>query len=416
MNTMRKTWFVLVVVCSPFSLYAAENWPQFRGPEGNGHAAATALPTQWSETENVVWKTAMHDKGWSSPVIWGNQIWLTTAGADGHEFFALCIDKATGKIVHDIKLFDVEKPEFCHPFNSYASPTPAIEEGFVYVHFGTYGTACLETKTGRIRWKQQELTCNHYRGPGSSPIIFEDLLILTFDGFDKQFVAALNKTTGAIVWNKARNIDYPSADGDFKKAFVTPAIVAVNGTPQLISPSAAATITYAPRTGQELWRVEHGGMNVAARPLFGHGKLYISTGDGGFRLFAVRPDGSGDVTRSHVDWKFNKSVPSRTSLLLIDDLLYMIHEGGVASCLEARTGQPVWQHRLGGNFSASPIFGAGRIYFCSQEGTVYVMAPGRSPKVLAANKLDDGFMASPAVSDNALFLRTKTHLYRIEQK
>jgi outer membrane protein assembly factor BamB len=413
---MRIMLSVLTVVCLATNVSSAENWPEFRGPLGNGHAAALGLPLQWSETENVVWKTPIHDKGWSSPVIWGNQIWLTTASADGHKLFAMCIDKTTGKIVHDIQLFEVEKPQFCHPFNSYASPTPAIEEGRVYVHFGTYGTACLETATARIQWKQQDLICNHHRGPGSSPILFEDLLILTFDGFDKQFVAALNKTTGATVWNKARAINYPSPDGDFKKAFGTPTIVEVQGQPQLISPGAMATIAYAPRTGAELWRVEAGGMNVAARPLFGHGRLFLSTGDGGFRLFAARPDGTGDVTRSHVDWKCSKSVPSRTSLLLIDDLLYMVHEGGVASCLEAKTGQPVWQHRLGGNFSASPIYANGRIYFSSQEGAVHIMDPGRTPKVLAVNKLDDGFMASPAVADNALFLRSKTHLYRIQKK
>jgi outer membrane protein assembly factor BamB len=396
---------------------AAENWPQFRGPRGAGHADAAGLPIHWSETKNVRWKTPIHGKGWSSPVIWGDQVWLTTATPDGHEMFAVCVDRTTGKIVYDLKVFEVAMPAFCHDFNSYASPTPVIEAGRVYVHFGTYGTACLDTATGKVLWTRRDLPCDHYRGPGSSPILYENLLIVAFDGFDQQYVVALDKATGKTVWKKDRDIDYGTTNGDLKKAFATATVVEVNGQAQVICPSAGATIAYEPRTGQEIWRVQHGGMNVAAPPQVGHGKVFLCTGDGGFRLLAVRPDGHGNVTNTHIDWKFTRTtVPSRCSPLLIGDLLYLVNEKGFASCLEAKTGQQVWQHRLDGQFSAAPLFAGGHIYCCSQEGATYVMAPGRTAKVVAVNKLDDGFMASPAVADGALFLRTKTHLYRIQQE
>jgi outer membrane protein assembly factor BamB len=394
---------------------ADDNWPQFRGPSGDGHSDAVGLPLRWSEGENVRWKTAIHDKGWSSPVIWGGQIWLTTATADGKKLFAMCVDRESGKILHDIELFDVAKPGFCPPANSYASPTPVAEAGRVYVHFGSYGTACLDTATGKTIWSRQDLPCNHWRAPGSSPILYEGMLFIHFDGFDAQYVVALDKSTGRTVWKRDRDIDYGTTNGDLKKAFCTPCIVTVNGQAQLISPSAVATIAYDPATGRELWKVYHGGMNVAARPIFGHGLLFLCTGDGApHRLLAVRPDGHGDVTNSQVVWKQSKGVPSRSSLLLVDDLLYMANEVGVATCLDTQNGQVVWQQRLEDEFWASPIFADGRIYFFSREGTTHVIEPGRKGNLLAVNRLDEGCMATPAVGGKVLFARTKRHLYRIE--
>jgi outer membrane protein assembly factor BamB len=413
---ISTTLLALAFLGSFASLTAGENWPQFRGPAGDGHADARGLPVKWSETENVRWKTAIHDKGWSSPVVWGDQVWMTTALADGKQMFAVCVDRDTGKIVHDLKIFDVEKPEFCPDFNSYASPTPVIEAGRVYVHFGTYGTACLDTATGKVLWQRRDLPCNHHRAPGSSPILYGDLLILTFDGFDVQYLAALDKSTGKTVWKKDRAIDFPSPDGDLRKAYCTPTVIEVDGKPQLIAPAAEATIAYNPKTGEELWRVIQGGMNVATRPVYGQGKVFLTTGAGGLQLLAVRPDGTGNVTKTHLDWTYKKAVPTRPSPLLIEDDLYMVSDGGVASCLEAKTGKPVKDVRLNGKFSASPVFADGRIYFADQEGTTFVVEASPELKVLAANKLDEGCMASPAVAGKGLFLRTRTHLYRLEQK
>jgi outer membrane protein assembly factor BamB len=242
------------------------------------------------------------------------------------------------------------------------------------------------------------------------------LLFVHFDGFDAQYVVALDKQTGKTVWRRDRDIDYGTINGDLKKAFCTPCVVPVNGKAQLISPSAVATIAYDPATGRELWKVYHGGMNVSARPLLGHGLLFLTTGDGARdRMLAVRPQGDGDITSRSVIWKQSRGVPSRASLLMVGDLLYMANEVGVATCLESQTGEVVWQKRLGDQFWASPIYADGRIYFFGRDETTHVVEPGREGKVLSVNRLDDGCMASPAVAGGALFVRTKTHLYRIEQ-
>ncbi len=412
---MRLAWVVIGLwLLLPGALRADDNWPEFRGPHGDGHADATGLPLTWSETEHVGWKTEIHGKAWSSPVVWGEQIWLTTAPEDGKSNWAVCVDRKSGKILRDIKLWDVAEPQFCHAYNSYASCTPVIEAGRIYVHFGAHGTAALDTSTGAVLWSRRDLPCNHFRGPGSSPILVDNLLILTFDGFDHQYVTALDKRTGRDVWKTDRKIDYGTDDGDMKKGFSTPRLIEVNGKQQLVSPSAGATIAYDPKTGEELWRVRSGGMNAAARPLFGHGLVYATTAHQGFQLFATRPEGSGDVTKSHVAWQQGKSVPSRSSPLLVGDYLYMFADGGVASCVNAKSGAQVWQKRLEGKFTASPIFADGRIYACNEDGLTFVLAPGTEYQELAQNKLDAGFMASPAVSGKSLVLRTKTHLYRID--
>jgi len=412
---MHRTTLILTLMLSAASAVAEENWPQFRGPSGDGHTDAVGLPLTWSETENVVWKTAIHGRGHSSPVIWAEQIWMTTAAEDGKQMFAVCVDRDTGRILHDIRLFTNEVLQITHSMNSFASPTPVIEEGRVYISFGTYGIACLDTETGKTVWARRDLNCDHFRGPGSSPFLFGDLLIQHYDGFDVQYVAALDKTTGKTVWKTDRSTKFANDNGDFRKAFCTPIVIEVDGRRQLISPGAQATMAYDPYTGKELWRVCWSGYSTASRPLFGHGLLYLNTGFGKAQLWAVRPDGSGDVTDTHVVWKLLKGVPSKPTPLLIGDLIFMVDDGGIASCVKALSGEVVWQNRLGGDHSASPVYAEGRIYFFSHQGAAVVIEAGRQFEVLAENQLDEGFMASPAVAGKALFLRTRTHLYRIEQ-
>jgi outer membrane protein assembly factor BamB len=416
---MRQIPLPLIVLLIVSPLLAGENWPQFRGPGGDNRADDAKLPTTWSEGKNIAWKTAIHGKGWSSPVVWGDRVWLTTATEDGKELYAVCLDRANGMVLRDLKVFDVDHPsELWRKYNSFASPTPVVEEGRVYVHFGTYGTACLDSKSGEILWRRHDLHCDHYRGPASSPILYGDLLYLTFDGFDRQFVAALSKKTGETVWKKDRAINYKTTNGDLKKAYGTPAIRIIDGKPQLISSAATATIAYDPKTGEELWKVYHGGMNVTAPPLHGQGRLFLCTGDGGLALLAVREGGQGDVTETRLDWKAkNKAVvPSRSSPILVDDLLYMVNNDGIVSCLNAKTGESIWQERLGGKFWASPLYADGGLYLFDEDGRSHVLAAGRTYKRLATNKLDNGCRASPAVAGNALFVRTFTHLYRIENK
>jgi outer membrane protein assembly factor BamB len=403
---------------------AGEQWSSYRGPTDQGHSQSKDLPLRWSETENVAWKTPLTGKAWSSPVIWDDRIWLTTAPEDGTQLTALCISKTSGKILIRKQLRVVAAPQYCHPFNSYASPSPVIEEGRVYVSFGAPFTGCLDSKTGEVLW-QRTFTCNHFRGPGSSPFIYKNLLILHFDGSDNQFVVAMDKLTGKTVWKTNRTMDYhdldpstgePNREGDFRKAYSTPVIAEAQGQPVLISLGSMALYGYDPLTGKERWRAEFvGSHSGACRPVIGHGLVFAPMGAKG-ELWAVRPDGSGVVTDTHLAWKSKRGVPRRPSPLLVDDLLFTVDDGGVASCLEAKTGKEVWKERLGGNYSASPIYAGGRIYFGDQDGKSTVIKAGREYQVLGVNRLDDGFMASPAVSDNALYLRTKSALYRIENK
>ena len=410
---MRATRSLVVVLLWTQATFAQVNWPEFRGPQGNGHAATADLPLQIDPDRHVRWSTVIHGKGWSSPVVWADQIWLTTATEDGQRQSALCVDLSSGKIVRDLVIFENEEPDFCHPLNSYATPTPAIEQGRVYLHFGSYGTLCLDTASGERLWERRDLPCNHFRGPASSPILYHDKLIVALDGFDYQYVVALDKQTGKTIWRQDRNIKYGTDDGDLKKAYGTGLVIDVQGKPQLVYPSAVATIAYSPDSGQELWRAYHGGMNASARPLFGHGLVFITNGTG--RLVAVRPDGRGDVTGTHVAWHLRKSVAKKSSQVLVDGLLYMVSDNGIFSCLEPATGAIVWQKRLGGEYAASPIYAGGKLYFFSREGKIPVLQPGRRFQLLAENQLGDGYMASPAVVGNKLILRSKTHLYCVSK-
>jgi outer membrane protein assembly factor BamB len=403
---------------------ADANWTQFRGPQGDGHSDSTGLPANFSETENVKWKTAIHGKAWSSPVIWGSQVWLTTANEQGTELGVVCVDKNSGKILRDDTLFRVSEPQFCHKFNSYASPTPVIEEGKIYVSFGSPGIACIDTATGKVLWERRDFVCNHYRGAGSSPVAWENLLLLHFDGSDKQYIVALDKSTGKTAWEVNRSVDYqdlqpdgkPEAEGDWRKAFSTPHVAVVDGKPVMFSSGAKAHYAYEPKTGREIWRYEDRGAHSAAtRPVVGLGMVFISTGFGKASVVALKLGGSGVLGEKDVAWKLTKAVPNKPSATLIGDLLFLVNDGGIATCLEAKTGAVVWTERIGGNFSAAPLFADGRIYACNEEGKVKVFAPERAYRSLGEGKLDDGFMASPAVSEKALFLRTKTALYRIEQ-
>jgi outer membrane protein assembly factor BamB len=402
---------------------ADSNWPQFRGPRGDGTSDSKGLPITFGETEKVKWKTPIHGKAWSSPAIWGSQIWMTTATEDGTELSVVCVDKDTGKILHDKVLFRVATPQFCHKFNSYASPTPVVEEGRVYVTFGSPGTACLDTKTGNVLWERKDFVCNHYRGAGSSPVLWNDLVFLNFDGSDFQYVAALDKKTGKTAWKVDRSIDFkdlqpdgkPEAEGDFHKAFSTPHVLDWNGRSILVSSGAKAHYAYEPKTGKEIWRVEEReSHSAAARPVFGHGLAYFATGFGKGGVLAVKLGGSGLLDESAIAWRMKKAVPNKPSLTLAGDLIFSVNDGGIASCLDAKSGEVRWTERLGGNYSSSPILAEGHLYACSEEGKVTVFAAKDKFEKLAENKFEDGFMASPAVSGSSLFLRGKTALYRVD--
>jgi outer membrane protein assembly factor BamB len=408
---------------------AGADWPEFRGPWGDGHVSApgdnkpAGFPLHWSETENVQWKTEIPYRGWSTPVVMDGQVWLTTATEDGHDFFALCVDADTGKIRFNEKLFHCDVPESLgNRVNSYATPSPVIEHGRVYLNFGSYGTACLDTATAKVVWQRDDLPCRHYRGPSSSPILFENLLILTMDGVNLEYTAALDKNTGRTVWKTDRSVAWNDQDdtsqmvrdGDRRKAHSTPLIVTTGDTCQMLSAGAKAAYSYDPRTGRELWRVQYADWSTAPRPLFDRGLAYFVTGLTKAELWAVKAGGQGDVTDTQVLWKARTHVGKYASPILVDGLIYTAAEESFLSCLDAATGDVVWTERIGGGYQASPIYADGRLYFFNQQGVTTVLKPGRACEVLATNTLADGFMASPAAAGKAFFLRTRTHLYRVE--
>ena len=408
------------------SVLAGEGWPMFRGPQGSGAVAVSRLPLFWSETNNVLWKIAIPHVGWSTPVVQDDQIWATSATEKGHDFFAFCVDVKSGKILFEKQLFHSDTPEpLGNAVNRYASPSPAIEKGRVYVHFGSYGTACLDTSTGEVLWKREDLKCRHYRGPGSSVILHRDLLIVTFDGVDVQYVTALDKRTGKTVWKSDRTIVWkdldekgqPKRDGDFRKGFATPLVIRAGGKEQLISPASSTLFAYEPDTGKEIWRVRNTEHTPAVSPVFGGGLVLAVTGHGAAEMLAVRPEGSGDVTDSHVAWRVaGKDVPLTPSPVALSGLLYMLADHGAATCIDIATGKTVWREMLGGSYLASPIHDGERIYFFGGSGKTTVLRAGRTFEKLAENHLAAGFMASPAVAGDSLILRTKTHLYRIGVK
>ncbi|MCA9043191.1 MAG: PQQ-binding-like beta-propeller repeat protein [Planctomycetaceae bacterium] len=415
----NSAFCVALLSCTLFGQLSngEEYWWQFRGPGGDGHVASDDLVLEWNDSDNVAWKTAIHDRGWSSPVIAGDHIWLTTATRDGHQLFAVCVDKNTGKIVHDLHVFDVENPQQITAENTYATPTPVVHEGRVIVHFGTYGTACLDAKTGKEIWTRRDLNCDHETnaGPASSPTIIDGKLVVHVDGRDVQYVIALDPATGKTIWKTERSKDFTDIPVNQRKAFCMPIAFDSGEQMQIASPGGRAVYSY-DLDGNELWRVEHRGFSVAPRPVFGHGMVFTLIDRDNPELWAIRVDGKGDVTNSHVVWKEYRSMPQRCSPVLIDDLLYLVNREGIATCLDAKTGELVWRNRLPGRYSASPIYTNDRIYYFNEDAEAQVIRPGREFKVIQANALSpQPVLASPAVDGNSLIVRTETALYRIEQ-
>ena len=384
----------------------AQEWPQFRGPEGQGHSAEQNLPVEWSETKNIVWKTPVAGLGWSSPVVAGGRVWLTSATGDRDvSLRAIAYDVETGRETVNVEVFKLRSRREINPKNSWASPTPIVEGDRVYVHFGAEGTAALTT-AGEVVWKKQ-FPYESQHGAGGSPVLYGDLLIFSCDGSDTAFVVALEKQTGKVKWKRDRR--YPA-----DQAYSTPLLIRVGGQDQLISVGAFRATAYEPATGKEIWRVGYAdGFSNVPRPVYAHGLVYIATGFQQPALLAVRPDGTGDVTKTHVAWTLKRGAPLTPSPLVVGDELYLVNDGGIATCLDARTGEILWQMRLGGTFSASPLFAGGRIYLPSEEGVTSVILPGKQFGRVAGNRLDGALLASMAVSKGSIFVRSDSNLYRI---
>jgi outer membrane protein assembly factor BamB len=394
-----------VLAAGPARDATRDDWPQFRGPDGQGYSPARGLLLTWSDKENVAWKVAVPGLGWSSPVVGGKQIWLTTATDGGRSLRALCLDRITGKVRHNVEVFARKNAGPLHPKNSHASPTPILEGDRLYVHFGPYGTACLTTN-GRVLWRTT-LAYTPLYGPASSPVLFGDLLILHCDGTDVRYTVGLDKHTGKVRWKTSRA---------GRNSDSTPLVIRTGKGAQVISNVAERVVAYDAETGKELWWVGQGDNYAQVpRPVYGHGLVFTCGGYFHPVVYAIRPNGRGDVSTTHVVWSLRNGVPQTPSPVLAGDELYLVSDNGIASCVDARTGKLYWRERLGGNFSASPVVADGRIYFLDEEGTTVVVAAGRRFRKLAVNRVEGRTLASPAVAGRAIYLRTNTRLYRIEQ-
>lgn len=399
-----------------------KNWTSFRGSSLNGIAESNNTPLKWDDS-GFKWKTEIHDRGLSSPVVFGNQIWVTTAKSDGKELYAVAVDFSTGKIIYDIKVFSPEKTEGKHSLNSYASPTPVIENRFVYVHYGSMGTACINTADGTVVWKVTDLKCKHVQGPASSPIIYKNLLILHFEGTDIRYIVALDKTNGRVVWRADRPAEpFDKLTVIGRKAYITPLIINVKGRDMLISNGSALCQAFDPNTGEEIWRVNGGAESTISMPFSEKGIVYWYTGyavdSNGVKyteLMAVNPDGKGDITGTNIIWRKRDELSRNQSLtpVIKDGLIYTVNTANSLRCIDASSGEEVWTARLTSNHDASPVYANGNIWFFSVKGEVLAIKAGRKYEVVAQNQMDSGIWATPAFLRNSVILRTEKWLGRI---
>jgi outer membrane protein assembly factor BamB len=398
--------------------FAVDSWPQFRGPRQDGLSDAKDTPVTWSENEHVKWKVALPGEGWSSPIVGNKQIWLTTALDGGKSLHAVCVDFASGKIVQDVEVFKNDSPPPKHERNSYASPTGIIDGDKVFVHFGAMGTACLDAPTGSVRWENRDLKVDHQNGPGGSLAQFHDKLLIACDGMDAQYGVALDKENGHVVWKTERSAIpiLAKLPQDMRKAYGTPYVITVDGHAQCITTGSNRLYSYDPANGRELWYVDYSpGFSNVPTPV-GDGKtLVTSTGFMKAQLWAIRLVGAkGNATASNVAWKQAAGAPDQTSPIIVNGRVYMVSSGGILSCLDLADGHIIWKERIGSDFAASPLLAGGNLYFFAAAGPCTVIKPGDTFQKLASNELEAGCMASPAVVEKALIVRTKTHLYRIE--
>ena len=396
---------------------AAEDWPQFRGPTGQGISAGKNLPAEWSTAKNVGWKVTVPGKGWSSPIVSKGRIYLTTAvkpddaSGNARSLRALCLDAKTGKTIWNNEVFfqkdgDVER---IHGKNSHASPTPLTDGKHLFVHFGPQGTACL-TLDGKTVWKTT-IKYSPRHGNGGSPILVDGVLFFSCDGMSEPFVVALNASDGTIAWKR----DRPGVDDVKTFSFATALSIEAGGKRQIISPATGQVVAYEPKSGRELWKVKYSGFSIIPRPVYAHGLVYLSTSYMSPKVLAISPTGAGDVTASHLKWSISRGAPNTPSTLVVGDELYFVSDRGIASCVDAKSGKVHWQQRIGGSFSASPVYADGKIYFHSEQGDTTVVKPGKEYRELAKNSLGERCLASFAVADGAIFIRTETKLYRVQK-
>lgn len=394
------------------AMLCAGDWPQFRGPNSDAHAAGPPTPLEWSETTNVAWKTPIPGLGWSSPVVSDGRLFLTTAVPEGEglSLRAIALDADTGSIRWSREVRALPRAPAIHAKNSHASPTPIVRDGSVFVHFGALGMARLAVADGAWQWSCTELDYPPVHGSGGSPVLCDGKLVIVCDGSKNPFVAAIDAATGQVDWKTPRSVE-----ARISHSFVTPAVAVVEGKSQVLAPGPAHFAAYDVSTGAELWRVQAPGWSVVPQPALGHGLVIYNHDYDHPELLAVRLGGKGDLTESNIAWRLRQGAPSTPSPLLVDDELYFVSDNGVASCVNAKTGERHWMERLGGNFSASPVYANGRILFLNEQGTATWVQRGKVFALLVRNEIPGRTFATPAFSNGAMYLRTDGALYKIAQ-
>ena len=417
-HSVRHSVFLYILFQSGL-LFAGNSWITYTETDASVSSPPGNIATTWGESKNVKWKTEIHGKGWSTPIVLGDQIWLTTADEDGKKMYAVCVSKESGKILYDILVLENEKVQWKNETNTYATPSPVAVDRYIYSEFGSYGTVCIEAKSGRIIWKRTDVSPENIpHGAASSPIIYKNLIILQHDAGDSHKITALNRITGATIWQVNRPSEfYKNLREDWHKAHSSPIIISVNRKDQMISESSQLCQVFDPETGKEIWRVTYtGGDGTVSSPLFWNGIAFINTGNTKKELWAVQPDGKGDVTDSKVIWKCKENVPGISTPVISNGLIFMVNEKGIVSCLDAKTGHFIWKEKLQGSYSFNfaPVSIEDNIYLTDMDGVTTVIMADKKFQKVAENKLDGKFIARPVVSGNSLIMRSDTHLYKIE--
>ena len=414
---------IILIISLNFTLLFGQrsDWTHFRGSHLNGISADSLVPVSWDDTTNVIWKTDIRGRGWSSPVVYGEQVWVTTATLDGKEMSGICLDLRTGKVIFDIPLFRQDSIYGKHSVNSYATPTPCIDQGSVFLSFGSTGTVCLNTANGQTVWKREDLKCDHMQGTGSSPILYKNLLILHFEGTDHQFIVALNKDTGETVWKVNRPSEYYERLSPVgKRAYVTPIIINTGNKDLLISNGAAVCVAYEAETGKEVWRVVQGEDSTIAMPFYEDGLVFFYTsfvtpsdGEKYAELLAVNPLGSGDITQTNIVWRLKTPILQLLTPLVKDGIIYTVDSRNNLLVIEAKSGNILYSKKLKNKYNSSPVYSGGHVYLTSVKGETLVIKAGRNPEFVSENKLPGDLFATPAIAHNSILIRNEFSVYRI---
>ena len=414
-NKFFCIWCLVTLALMAFNKTLAENWPCFRGPTRQGISNEKDVPLEWSQTSNIVWKRPIPGEGWSSPIVFDERVFVTTATDGGATFRLLCLDRLTGTVLWNKQVLR-QKPGHKQNFNSYASCTPVTDGRRVYV-LAFDGTLAAVSMEGSVIWSHREFEYYSEHGLGVSPILYRDLLIVPFDGsssgpdrklgwqkpWDQAVILALDKNTGEVRWRGRR--------GSSRIAHITPQVLSENGRDQLVSSAGDVVQGFDLKTGERIWTVSSPGEGVVPSVVIGDGLIFTTSGFGQSTIRAVRTSGKGDVTETHIAWESRDDVSKIPSMLYVRPFLFLITETGVAKCLRAKTGEVLWRERLEGRYSASPVWADGRIYFLSEKGKTTVVRAGGEFKVLAENELNEKCCASPAVSQKHIFIRSENNLY-----